>query len=274
MKTFHQLAITETLETLQKEGTNLLDNPFRLGSAMYFEVINEAKKLVAEQRYRLTEVDRQVIETNLGEFDVHEGNYVPLDCPMMVEEEEKGKEPPIGKPKAGGPKKFYVYVKDGDKVKKVTFGDTSGLSVKFKDPSARSSYVARHNCDTANDKTTPGYWSCRLPRYASQLGLSGGGSFFWQTKYQCRRFIMKKLYHTYAMDERYAEVFKSDLGFEVDLYENDTLLETREVHDKSEGYAEDVAENWVDGMFDIEPKEGSFYGYNEKNDNYYPGLDD
>ena len=179
MKTFHQLAITETLETLQKEGTNLLDNPFRLGSAMYFEVINEAKKMVAEQRYRLTEVDKQVIETNLGEFDVHEGNYVPLDCPMMVEEEEKGKEPPIGKPEAGGPKKFYVYVKDGDKVKKVTFGDTSGLSVKFKDPSARSSYVARHNCDTANDKTTPGYWSCRLPRYASQLGLSGGGSFFW-----------------------------------------------------------------------------------------------
>ena len=179
MKTFHQLAITETLETLQKEGTNLLDNPFRLGSAMYFEVINEAKKMVAEQRYRLTEVDKQVIETNLGEFDVHEGNYVPLDCPMMVEEEEKGKEPPIGKPKAGGPKKFYVYVKDGDKVKKVTFGDTSGLSVKFKDPSARSSYVARHNCDTANDKTTPGYWSCRLPRYASQLGLSGCGSFFW-----------------------------------------------------------------------------------------------
>ncbi len=85
---------------------------------------------------------------------------------------------------------------------------------------------------------------------------------------------MKKLYHTYAMDERYAEVFKSDLGFEVDLYENNTLLETREVHDKSEGYAEDVAENWVGGMFDIEPKEGSFYGYNEKNDNYYPGLDD
>ena len=57
--------------------------------------------------------------------------------------------------------------------------DTSGLSVKFSDPKARASYVARHNCDTANDKTTPGYWSCRLPRYAKQLGLSGGGSFFW-----------------------------------------------------------------------------------------------
>ena len=84
---------------------------------------------------------------------------------------------------------------------------------------------------------------------------------------------MKKLYHTYAMDERYAEVFKSDLGFEVDLYENDILLETREVHDKSEGYAEDVADNWVHGIIKLE-KEGSFYGYNQKDDNFYPGLDD
>ena len=179
MKTFHQLAITETLETLQKEGTNLLDNPFRLGSAMYFEVINEAKKMVAEQRYRLTEVDKQVIETNLGEFDVHEGNYVPLDCPMMVEEEEKGKEPPIGKPKAGGPKKYYVYVKDGDKIKKVTWGDTTGLKVKLGNEKARKSFAARHKCSQQKDKTSAAYWACRLPYYAKQLGLSDGGSFYW-----------------------------------------------------------------------------------------------
>ena len=39
-------------------------------------------------------------------------------------------------------------MKDGDKTKKVTFGDTTGLSVKFDDAGARKSYVARHNCDT------------------------------------------------------------------------------------------------------------------------------
>ena len=105
-----------------------------------------------------------------------ENTYQNLE---ITEAEYQGKKVKLNDPIRGGAKKFYVYVKDGDKVKKVTFGDTSGLSVKFKDPSARSSYVARHNCDTANDKTTPGYWSCRLPRYASQLGLSGGGSFFW-----------------------------------------------------------------------------------------------
>ena len=127
----------------------------------------------------MTEIDGLILETDLGEYEVFEGELVPLDCPMMHVNEEDEKNPPIGKPKRGGPKKFYVYVKDGDKVKKVTFGDTTGLSVKFDDTKARASYVARHNCDTANDKTKPGYWSCRLPRYAKQLGLSGGGSFFW-----------------------------------------------------------------------------------------------
>ncbi len=179
IKTFKDIAIDETLKEMQENKTNLLDNPFRLGSMMYFEVIKEAKRLALEQKYRLTEIDGLILETDLGEYEVFEGELVPLDCPMMSIKEEDEKNPPIGKPKRGGPKKFYVYVKDGDKVKKVTFGDTTGLSVKFDDKGARSSYVARHNCDTANDKTKPGYWSCRLPRYAKQLGLSGGGSFFW-----------------------------------------------------------------------------------------------
>jgi hypothetical protein len=85
---------------------------------------------------------------------------------------------------------------------------------------------------------------------------------------------MNKLYHTYAYENRYAEVFKNDKGFEVELYENDKLVETREVHAHSESYAEDVADNWVQGIINIPEKEGSFYGYNEKDDNFYPGLDD
>ena len=133
IKTFKDIAIDETLKDMQENKTNLLDNPFRLGSMMYFEVIKEARKLVAEKKYRLTEIDGLILETDLGEYEVYEGDLVPLDCPMMYVREEDEKNPPIGKPKRGGPKKFYVYVKDGDKVKKVTFGDTTGLSVKFDD---------------------------------------------------------------------------------------------------------------------------------------------
>ena len=177
MKTFHELAIHETVDSLQETNTNITDNPFRLGSMMYFEVIKEARKRLAEGRFRLTEVDRHIIETDLGEFEIYEGNMVPLDCPMILEEEEK--EPELNKPKVGGSKKYYVYVKDGDNIKKISWGDTTGLKVKLKNDKARKSFVARHQCDTKNDKTTAGYWACRLPHYAKQLGLSGGGDFFW-----------------------------------------------------------------------------------------------
>jgi len=116
-------------------------------------------------------------DTNFG---LYEGQYVPLEEPMVEYiTEEDNKE--LNKPKRGGPKKFYVYVKDpkSSNIKKVTFGDTTGLSVKFNDDNARKSFVARHKCETQNDKTSAAYWSCRLPKFAKQLGLSGGGNFFW-----------------------------------------------------------------------------------------------
>ena len=108
-------------------------------------------------------------------FGLYEGNFVPLDSPLVEEEE-------LNTPKRGGSKKFYVFVKDGDKVKKVSFGAAEGganLSVKINDPEARKNFASRHNCDTANDKTSARYWSCRLPYYAKDLGLKGGVNFFW-----------------------------------------------------------------------------------------------
>jgi len=177
MKSFQELAVDETLYSLQETKTNILDNPFRLGSLMYFETIKEARKLVKEGKYRLTEVDRHILETDIGDFEVYEGELVPLDCPMIVEEKEKDVE--LNKPKVGGPKKYYVYVKDGDKVKKVTWGDTTGLKVKLGNEKARKSFAARHKCSQQKDKTSAAYWACRLPYYAKQLGLSDGGSFYW-----------------------------------------------------------------------------------------------
>tara|TARA_B100000963_G_scaffold195085_1_gene169708 strand:- start:1487 stop:2029 length:543 start_codon:yes stop_codon:yes gene_type:complete len=180
MKTLKEQAISETLEAMQAEGINLLDNPFRLGSQMFFETINHAKKLMNEGKYTLTEVDKQIIETDIGEFEVYEGELVPLDLPQYqyINEEEKVE---LNKPKKGGPKKYYVYVKDPktEKVKKITWGDTTGLKVKLGNEKARKSFAARHKCETANDKTTARYWACRLPHYAKQLGLSDGGNFFW-----------------------------------------------------------------------------------------------
>jgi len=110
-------------------------------------------------------------------FDIN----LTCDEPAMAEAEYQGKKVELNKPKRGGSKKFYVYVKDGDTVKKVSFGAKDGggnLAVKLKDPEARKNFAARHNCPQKNDKTKPGYWACRLPRYAKSLGLSGGGTWW------------------------------------------------------------------------------------------------
>ena len=101
----------------------------------------------------------------------------------IPEAEYQGKKVELSKPKRGGSKKFYVYVKDpkSGNIKKVSFGADSGggkLAVKLKDPKARKAFADRHNCDQKKDKTKAGYWSCRLPRYAKSLGLSGGGTWW------------------------------------------------------------------------------------------------
>ena len=93
---------------------------------------------------------------------------------------KKKKDPPIGKPKRGGSKAYYVYVRDPrtKKVKKVSFG-SGGLKAKINNPKARKAFAARHKCSTKTDKTKAGYWSCRLPRYAKLLGLKSSFSGFW-----------------------------------------------------------------------------------------------
>lgn len=157
------------------ESTLIEYNPYRVGSEMYYETFNEIKTLIKPEE--LSGFDRELLESDIGSFAIYEGQHVPLDCPMVEEE----KQPELNKPKAGGPKKYYVYVKDpsSGNVKKVSWGDTTGLKMKLNDPEARKSFAARHQCDTKKDKTKPGYWACRMPYYAKQLGLSGGGNFFW-----------------------------------------------------------------------------------------------
>jgi len=85
----------------------------------------------------------------------------------------------------------------------------------------------------------------------------------------------RELYHCYAQDNRLAEVYRSTEGFEVDLLEDDMFIETRKVHNHSESYAEDVADNWCQGIIKIGNNgHKGYYGYNEKTENYYPEIDD
>jgi hypothetical protein len=63
----------------------------------------------------------------------------------------------------GGKKKYGVYVKNPKtgNVIMVKFGDPN-MEIKRDDPARRRSFRARHKCDTAKDKTTPRYWSCKF----------------------------------------------------------------------------------------------------------------
>jgi len=176
--------ISENLKYHLNKGINISENVFRIGSKAYLGLFNEARLLKEWGYIQLSEADQHLIEnTDIGKFGLYEGQKVPLDMPM-VEAEYQGKDVQLGKPKRGGPKKFYVYVMNPKtkKVKKVAFGAAGGgqnLRVKFKDPKARKAFADRQNCDKKKDRTTPGYWSCNLPRYAKALGLGANMNTFW-----------------------------------------------------------------------------------------------
>jgi len=231
--------VSEAFKYHQEEKKPLHETVYRVGSEKYFEFWRVARKNYQNGLIEnIDPMDKAILEdTDLGEIVEHEGGYVPLDCPMIEEEEmtlwkynpasglwkserkvtpetkdkwleifkkddpkakfivsknkpgakahlkeeDEEKNPPLNQPKRGGPKKFYVYVKDPStgNIKKVTWGDTTGLSVKLNNPEARKSFAARHQCSMQKDRTSAAYWACNTPRYAKQLGLSGGGNFYW-----------------------------------------------------------------------------------------------
>jgi hypothetical protein len=176
--------LSENLQYHIDKQIPLFESDFRIGSNAHLRLIKEARKMYSRNVIDLCEEDEHLIKTHLGEFALYENESVPLDLPMLEEAEIdeaefKGKDVPLGKPKRGGSKKYYVYVKDGDRVKKVTFGDTSGLSAKIRNKEARTAFAARHDCKNKKDRTKASYWSCNLPRYATALGLGANMSTYW-----------------------------------------------------------------------------------------------
>ena len=57
-------------------------------------------------------------------------------------------------------KKSAVLAKKGSDVKLVRFGDPN-MAIKKDQPGRRKNFRARHNCDTAKDKFSARYWSCK-----------------------------------------------------------------------------------------------------------------
>ena len=251
--------VSPGLEFHHRNKINLLECVYRIGSDAYINFYSEAKKLLKEGKIKVNTLDKEVLETNIGEYGTFKGEKVPLDLPMLNEAidydealtlrgmladyekereqifrdmendpsiepeggpvaddygdrlnkledkiykvrkqlydydvnegeqlnekkkaKKKKKDPPIGKPKRGGSKAYYVYVRDPKtkRIKKVSFG-SGGLRAKINNPKARRAFAARHKCSQKNDRTKASYWSCRLPRYAKSLGLGANKNTFW-----------------------------------------------------------------------------------------------
>ena len=176
--------LSENLQYHLDKDIPLFESVFRIGSDAHLSLIKEARKMYSRDIIDLCEEDEHIIKTHLGEFALFEGEAVPLDLPMLNERKKKKKkekkDPPLGKPKRGGPKAYYVYVRDPKtkKIKKVTFG-SGGLRAKIKNKKARNAFAKRHDCKNKKDRTKASYWSCNLPRYASMLGLGANMNTFW-----------------------------------------------------------------------------------------------
>jgi len=168
-----------------ENGIPLQENVYRYSSEKFVELYSECRILYEQGKMSLSDSDLEIIhETDLGLYGYYQGVKVPLDMPLMLEAKYKGRQVELGKPKRGGPKKYYVYVKNPTtgKVIKVNFGATDGgqnLAVKIDDPKRRKAFSDRHNCDQKTDKTKPGYWACRLTKYAKQLGMKQNYPGYW-----------------------------------------------------------------------------------------------
>lgn len=160
---------------------SIVENVFRPRSDAYFQLLNESRRLFDDGLLDnfLNEDDTLLFSSSdIGLFDYYNGNKVPLDFPLEIDDsideaEYNGKNIQLNKPmRSSGPKKYKVYVKNPKtgKVVVVHFGDAKGgLTSKVNNPEARRNFAKRHNCaekvKKPNAKLTPGYWSCVLPRF-------------------------------------------------------------------------------------------------------------
>jgi hypothetical protein len=164
--------VSDSLNYHMDNGMSLTNNVFRVYSESYFDLINEVRELYNEDKIELNEEDRLMVESDLGRKVKVGKEYIYLDAPYIYETEEDILSESKVHRTSGGTKKFAVYVKSKTGgIKKITFGNSNlkGINENKKDT---KSFRVLHKCSQKKDRTTAGYWSCNVGRYAKQLGLS------------------------------------------------------------------------------------------------------
>ena len=166
VKTFEQFEVSEGFQYHMDNGLDITNSVYRIGSEAYKKLFEETKKYWDEDNVILSDKAAWMTDNlEVGTPAIYDGRKVELDTP-----------------KRGGDKKFTVYHNSGKKdddgniiANEISWGDTSGLSIKNDDPKASASFWARQQCDLKKkmDPNTPGFWACYAPSlFGKQLGLS------------------------------------------------------------------------------------------------------
>ena len=112
-------------------------------------------------------IDYNEVEFGLAKIDLLRAGISELDMDQDIEDIDysEAEKKTLNKPfrLEGGNKKFGVYVKSSETggTVMVKFGDPN-MEIKSDNSDRRRSFRDRHKCDTAEDKTTPRYWSCKF----------------------------------------------------------------------------------------------------------------
>ena len=147
--------------SINEKPKKMDDNPCWKGYEMVGKKMKNGKEVPnCVPKNESIEYTDIIYEDEFG--SVQNTNFIPDD--LLNEAEYKGRKVQLGKPflTPNGPKKRSVYVKnEKGNVIKVNFGDPN-MRIKKYIPSHRKSFRARHHCETAKDKTSPRYWSCKF----------------------------------------------------------------------------------------------------------------
>ena len=106
--------------------------------------IEEARKIVQE------EIQADLEEQKKKKKKKTDKERMKCNSPRRIRKGEAGH----------GKKKFVVKACKDGKEKIIRYGDAN-LEIKKDSPKRRKSFRARHKCDTAKDKMSARYWSCK-----------------------------------------------------------------------------------------------------------------
>ena len=125
--------------------------------------MNHLKEIFEPVQTKEMKIIRKAFNSDLISHDDYLESKDFFDSLEVIEKAEyKGRKVELNKPMKGDVKKYKVYVKNSKgNIIKVEFGDPN-MEIKRDDPERRSSFRARHNCSDKKDKTTAGYWSCKM----------------------------------------------------------------------------------------------------------------